>query len=143
VPVDESHLRLLSSWRFDAESTLVDEVPALLRIGEHLLEHAERELGLPRRAAGERRAVVFDRSRADLVERDRREGVEVRWDVVDAREGRGAHAQRVPLEPAGDEVAERLRRRLVERAKRRSVLLLEDEALGVLRESGGKRYRAR
>jgi hypothetical protein len=134
VPVEEAHLRLVAPRRLDAEDALVDEVAAVLRVDEHLLEHAERELGLSGRAAGERRDVVLDRSRADLVERDRAEGVEVRQDVADASERRRADAQRVALEPASGELAERLGRRLVERTERRSPPLLENEAVGVLLE---------
>jgi hypothetical protein len=131
-PREEAHLRLLAPRRLHAEDTLVDEVPALLRVREHLLEHAERELGLAGRATCERGDVILDGRRTDLVERERAEDVEVRQHVADARERRGAHAQRVALEPARDEVGERLRRRLVERAQRRPALLLENETIGVL-----------
>src|SRR5581483_6491693 len=43
-----------------------------------------------------------------------------------------ANAERVAVEPAGGELSERLRRRLVQRAERRAPLLLEHEAVGVL-----------
>ena len=42
---------------------------------------------------------------ANLVEGDWAEGVEVRQDIADARERRGADARRVALEPACDELA--------------------------------------
>jgi hypothetical protein len=86
VPVEEAHLRLLAPRRLHAEDALVDDVPALLRAREQLLEHTERELRLPRRAARQRGDVVLDRGRVDLVERDTCEDVEVRQDLADARE---------------------------------------------------------
>ena len=82
VPVEEAHLGLVAPRRLHAEDALVDEVPALLRVREHLLEHAQRELGLARRATCERGDVVLDRGRVDLVERDTCEDVEVRQDLA-------------------------------------------------------------
>jgi hypothetical protein len=107
----------LDSHRIEVDA-LVDEVAALLRVREHLLEHAERELGQTRRAACERGDLVLDRNGADLVERERVEDVEVRHDLADARKRRGADAQRVAVDPAGNELAERLGRRLVDGAER-------------------------
>ncbi|HWQ24821.1 MAG TPA: hypothetical protein VNK94_12010 [Gaiellaceae bacterium] len=134
VPAEEAHLRLIAPRRVDAEDALIDEVSALLGVREHLLEHPKRELGLARRAACERCDMVLDRGRTDLVERDTCEDVEVRQDLAYTRERRGADAQRVPIEPAGDELAERLRRRLVERTEGHTALLLENETVGVLLE---------
>jgi hypothetical protein len=84
--------------------------------------------------------VVLDCGRVDLVERDACEGLEVREDLADARERRGPDAQGVAIEPAGDELAERLGRRLVEPAERPPALLLEHEPVGVLLQH--KRERA-
>ena len=61
--------RLVAPRRLDAEDGLVDEVAALLRVREHLLEQAQRQLGLARCALRERGDVVLDGGRADLVER--------------------------------------------------------------------------
>lgn len=59
------------------------------------------------------RRAVLDHGRVDLVERDTCDDVEVRQDLADARERRRADTQRVPIEPARDELAERLGRCLV------------------------------
>ncbi|MCZ7589953.1 MAG: hypothetical protein M5U27_14065 [Gaiella sp.] len=78
--------------------------------------------------------MVLDRGRVDLVERDTYEDVEVRQDLAYARERRGANTQRVPIEPAGGELAERLGWRLVQGTERHPTLLLEHESVGVLLE---------
>jgi len=113
----EAHLARLAPRRRDAEDRFVDEVATLLRIREHLLEHAQGELSLARCALREICDVILDRSRADLIERDGTEHVEVLHQVARAVERGRANAERVAVEPAGGELAERLGRRLVERAK--------------------------
>src|SRR5581483_1764982 len=132
VPFDELPLLRLAPRRLDAEDALVDEVAALLRVREDLFEQPERELSLTRRALREPGDVVLHGGRTDLVERDGCEGVEVRQDLTDARERRGADAERIPVEPTVRELGERLRRRLVERAERRAALPLEHEAIRIL-----------
>ena len=77
APPQEAHLVRLAAGSLDAEDALVDEVPALLRVREDLLEQPERELGLPRYALRKRGDVVLDRGRTDLVKRIRREDLEV------------------------------------------------------------------
>jgi hypothetical protein len=78
--------------------------------------------------------VVLDGGGADLVERDGAESVEVLHHLMGAFERRGADAERIAVEPTGSELAERLGRRLVERAERRATPLLENETVGVLLE---------
>jgi hypothetical protein len=58
----------------------------------------------------------------------------MREHLADARKRRRTDAQRVPLEPASDERAERLAWRLIQRTERGPALLLLDEPLGVLLE---------
>lgn len=86
VPVEEAHLGLVAARRLQPEDALVDEVAALLRVREHLLEHAKRQLGLTGSAARECRDVILDYGRPDLVERDRAEYAEVRQHLADACE---------------------------------------------------------
>ncbi len=75
---------------------------AFLRIGEDLLEDAERQLGLPGRPPCERSDVILHLSRADGIEGKRAENGEMRQDLADTRRRRASHALAVTLEPASE-----------------------------------------
>jgi hypothetical protein len=86
VPFEEAHLRLIPPRWLDAEDALVDEVPTLLRVREHLLEHPQCELGLAWCVSRGRGDVILNHGRADLVEVEPAEDVEVWQDLACSRE---------------------------------------------------------
>ena len=117
APGEEAHLGPLTTRRPHPQDALVDRLASLLRAAQDHLERVEHQLGCARRPSCDREDVILDIRRTDRLELPAVEDGKSAQRVATARERRRPRTLGVPLEPALDELGERLRLRRVEHAE--------------------------
>ena len=114
-PGQEASLSRLSPRRLDREQALVDALAALPGVADRHLHDSQRELRLTRGDASDREHEILDLRGAETIEIADSKRSEVRGDLAVPLDRALAHAIRMALEPALEELAERLRQLVEER----------------------------